>query len=60
MLIVSVSPNQPQRFESIEVYTEDAVTHGAGLARGDRVLIALLSGGDYSVRLPSFEGAGTH
>lgn len=37
---------------NVQVYTEDALEHGASLARGDRLLIALLTGGDYDRGVP--------
>ena len=33
----------------VEIYTEDALEHGAHLTRGGLLLIALMSGGDYNV-----------
>ena len=33
----------------MEVYTADAVRHGANLSRGGLLLIALMCGGDYGV-----------
>ena len=33
----------------VEIYTEDALEHGAHLTRGGLLLIALMSGGDYDV-----------
>ncbi|KIJ06861.1 hypothetical protein PAXINDRAFT_19940 [Paxillus involutus ATCC 200175] len=45
-------PTHPGKFDALELYTEDAVTHGAGLGHGDRILFVLLRGGDYHDGLP--------
>ncbi|KAG2110242.1 PIN domain-like protein, partial [Suillus discolor] len=41
------SAKKDKDYLNVEVYTEDGLEHGASLARGDRLLIALLAGGDY-------------
>ena len=33
----------------VQIFTEDALEHGAHLTRGGLLLIALMSGGDYDV-----------
>ncbi|KAG1890215.1 PIN domain-like protein [Suillus subluteus] len=43
----AVSAKKDKDYLNVEVYTEDGLEHGASLARGDRLLIALLAGGDY-------------
>ncbi|KAG1851940.1 PIN domain-like protein [Suillus subluteus] len=37
---------------NVQVYTEDGLEHGCSLTRGDRLLIALLTGGDYDGGVP--------
>ncbi|KAG1845308.1 PIN domain-like protein [Suillus subalutaceus] len=37
---------------NVQVYTEDGLEHGCSLTRGDRLLIALLAGGDYDGGVP--------
>ncbi|KAG1847570.1 PIN domain-like protein, partial [Suillus subluteus] len=41
------STKKDKDYLNVEVYTEDGLEHGASLAQGDRLLIALLAGGDY-------------
>lgn len=46
------SAKSDKDYLNIQVYTEDSLEHGASLARGDRLLIALLTGGDYDAGVP--------
>ena len=41
---------QNERYcDVVEIYTEDALEHGAHLTRGGLLLVTLMSGGDYDV-----------
>ena len=41
---------QNERYcDVVEIYTEDALEHGAHLTRGGLLLVTLMSGGNYNV-----------
>ncbi|KAF8833369.1 PIN domain-like protein, partial [Paxillus ammoniavirescens] len=45
---VARCPDNPRHFDNIEIYTEHIIAGSVRLTRADQVLIALVSGGDYS------------
>ncbi|KAG1832588.1 PIN domain-like protein, partial [Suillus subalutaceus] len=46
------SAKKDKDYLNVQVYTEDGLEHGCSLTRGDRLLIALLVGGDYDGGVP--------
>ncbi|KAG1863922.1 PIN domain-like protein [Suillus tomentosus] len=46
------SAKNDKNYLNIQVFTEDGLEHGCSLTRGDRLLIALLVGGDYDGGVP--------
>lgn len=50
--LICCSAKNDRDYHNVQVYTEDGLEHGASLAQGDRLLIALLAGGDYDKGVP--------
>lgn len=50
--LICRSARNDKDYLNVQVYTEDGLEHGASLTRGDRLLIALLAGGDYDRGVP--------
>jgi hypothetical protein len=50
--LILVSAKNDKDYLNIQVFMEDGLEHGCSLTRGDRLLIALLVGGDYDRGVP--------
>jgi len=50
--LILVSAKNDKDYLNIQVFTEDGIEHGCSLTQGDRLLIALLVGGDYDGGVP--------
>ncbi|KAG1848955.1 PIN domain-like protein [Suillus subalutaceus] len=50
--LIPGSAKNDKDYLNVQVFTEDGLEHGCSLTRGDRLLIALLAGGDYDRSVP--------
>ncbi|KAG1874322.1 PIN domain-like protein, partial [Suillus subluteus] len=51
-LCIIRSAKNDKDYLNVQVFTEDGLEHGCSLSQGDRLLIALLAGGDYDEGVP--------